>query len=537
MTGGFSPRSEQWREARTDDYLLESLRSPQDQFAVGTAALASVLVFVLALAAALLTAKQHFSFSISLVAAVIATAAAVGVAVTLGRFRQHQRRPSPAEERAATLRIQAIVSSLLDRYGMEEPEINPPVKLVDVSGYPSGNDLDARLATARATSSEYFLSELAERPGLTFILGDAGSGKTSLLLRLTYRMILARTQDSRENSREPIPLFFKCRDWSDEYGSFRKWITAAALKSYDIPAHLSDYWIRSGQLFIALDGLHEVPLDRLEDFSTSVRTWVEAADGTRLAISSVMRPDLAAAVRLLGVDQLCVIQPLPDADMQRLLRDTLQRLRARTGVPPAKEQQMDIWMRGLISRNRAMRGPALVGLLAAAIEEAGQLPDGVEEAAEGRDPAAFAFRVANSFFSRGDLAAARDAYDAIKRRPHSRWHIQAYTLFATCLYLLGDVEEASGAMMEAVALRLQESIRATPGNVFEPLSEEELHCLAAVPFDRSFDIAQISSAASIPLSRSRQALRTLRERGLVETVAGTDDRARFRRSIPAPSSR
>ena len=70
-------------------------------------------------------------------------------------------------------------------------------------------------------------------------------------------------------------------------------------------------------------------------------------------------------------------------------------------------------------------------------------------------------------------------------------------------------------MVESVALRLQESIRATP-DVIEPLSEEEVQCLAAVPLDLSFDIAQISSAASLPFSLSRQALQTLRERGLVD---------------------
>jgi DNA-binding IclR family transcriptional regulator len=61
--------------------------------------------------------------------------------------------------------------------------------------------------------------------------------------------------------------------------------------------------------------------------------------------------------------------------------------------------------------------------------------------------------------------------------------------------------------------------------------------LAAVPFDISFDVLQISSAANLPLSQSRQALQTLRERGLVETASRPEDQARFRRSVTATAKR
>lgn len=528
VEGRFGPPGDRWSQASLGNLLASSRRWPEGRLATRTVALAAVVTLAVAVAAAVATSTR-FSFT---GAVIVAIGAAVVVSITTAAFAHFRQVPSPsvAEEQAAVLRIRAIVSSLLERYGMEEPEINPPVKLIDTSGVPVSNDLYRQLAAAQTRSSEFFLSQFVDRPRLTAILGQSGAGKTSLLLRLTHRMLLDRPEDRRGL----IPLFIKCRDWSDEYNSFYKWVTATALKSYDIPVHISDYWIRSGRLFIALDGLHELPPDCFDEFSGAVNSWIQAAEGTRLAISSTMQPGIANLIRSLGVDQLCAIQPLPDSEIQRSLRHTLSKLSFPNDVPAV--QAMDGWMQGLISRNSHMRGPALVGLLAEAVGESEQLPDDVQRHMDSKDPAAVAFLIANSFFTRGEFAAARDAYRAITRLSRSRWHVPAYALLATCLYLLGDVNEASDTMIEAVALRLDESIRATPDAV-EPLSEDELQCLAAVPFDISLDVAQISSAASLPLSRSRQALQALRERGLVETVANTDDKPRFRRSVTDAASR
>lgn len=529
VAGRFGPHGNRWSQASLGDFLSSSMRWPEGRLATRTVASAAVAVLALAVAAAVVTSTR-FSFTGAVIVAIGATIVVSIIAAAFTRFSQVQS-PSPAEEEAAIFRIQAIVSSLLERYGMGQQEINPPVKIIDTSATPINNDLDRRLAATQTTSSEFFVSQLVDRPRLTFILGESGAGKTSLLLRLTNRMLLDRSDDRRRL----IPLFFKCRDWSDEYGSFHNWITATAVKSYGIPTRISDYWLRSGRLFIALDGLHELPSDRFDDFRNAINSWIQAPEGTRLAISSTMQPAVVELVRSLGVDQLCFIQPLPAPDIQQLLRRALSRLSFQKNDVPAT-RAMDRWMQDLIARNSQLRGPALVGLLAEAIGESEQLPEDSQLHIENNDPADVAFLVANSFFSRGEFAAARDAYSVISRLPHSRWHVPSYTLLATCLYLLGRKDEASDTMVEAVASRLHESIRATPDAV-EPLSEDELKCLAAVPFDVSLDITQISSAAKLPLSRSRQASQTLRERGLIETAASADDKPRFRRSATAAASR
>ena len=522
MTGGFgSQGGHRWSQSALINLFAPSLRRPDRRFATRTVALAAGVTFAIAVVAAVAT-SGHFSFAGAFIVAVAAILASSIASVALVRSRRDLR-PTPAEEQAAILRVRTIVSSLRERYGLEESEISPPVKLIDVSDTVSKSDLDRSLASAPARTSEFFLSQVTDKPRLTVILGELGAGKTSLLLRLTDQML----RDRARNEKELIPLFIKCRDWSDEYSTFDKWVKVAANKSYDIPLHVSDYWIRSGKIFVALDGLHELPPGSYEVFRNAINSWIRAAEGTRLAISSTMQPSIAELMRSLNVDQVCVIQPLPDSYIQQLVQSTLLRVNFQDDIPRARA--MTVWVQGLISQNRQMRGPALVGLLTEAIGESEQLLEDVQPV-DNKDPASVTFRVANSFFSRGDFAAAAEAYRAITWLPHSRWHVSAYALLGTCQYFSGDVDRASETMIGAVTLRLQETIRATP-DVVKPLSDEEIRCLAAVPFDLSFDIVQISSAASLPLSESREALQTLREQGLVETVAGNHDRARFRRSV------
>lgn len=523
MTGRFGPQgSRWWPQAALISLLVSTSHWPARRLATRTVALAASVTFAVAVAAAALTSR-HLPFVGAIGVALGALLVSSIASAALIRFRQDQR-PTPAEEQAAILRVQSIVSSLRERYGLEESEIDPPVKVIDTSGDVTESDLDRNLASAQSKSSDFFLSQVADTPRLTVILGELGAGKTSFLLRLTYQILRDRSQSNREL----IPLFIKCRDWSDEYTTFDKWVTAAALKSYDVPTHVTDYWIRSGRVFVALDGLHELPPNSYVAFRNGINSWIRAAEGTRLAISSTMQPGIADLVRSLKIDQVCLIQPLPDLYIQRLMQRTFARLNFQDDVPTAGA--MTVWVQELISQNRHLRGPALVGLLAEAIGESEQVHDDPEQAMNSKDPASVTFGVASSFFSRGDFAAAAEAFRVITRLSHSRWHVPAYALLGTCQYLLGDIDRASETMVEAVTLRLQETIRATP-DVVQPLSDEEIQCLAAVPFDLSFDIVQISSAASLPLSQSREALRILRERGLVETVAGTRETARFRRSV------
>jgi hypothetical protein len=87
---------------------------------------------------------------------------------------------------------------------------------------------------------------------------------------------------------------------------------------------------------------------------------------------------------------------------------------------------MDAWMQGLISRNGQLRGPALVGLLAEAIEEFGQLPDELGGGhADGTDPAVVAFQGRLIMDWRADKQAAYTR-PASPQNPHkfgSSWPI------------------------------------------------------------------------------------------------------------------
>jgi hypothetical protein len=473
---------------------------------------------------------QKPTLAISIILALIALVLASASAGLLARL-SHYKRPSPSEEEAAIARIQAIVGFLLARHGIEDPVIHPGVKILNRredaerhAGQDGEHDRGYPLRDMHSRSSEAFIANIADQPRFTVVLGRYASGKTSLMLRLTQHLLA----DKLQGRGDLVPLFFKSTDWSEQPGSFHKWVAAAALEYFGIPSHITDFWIRTGRLFIVFDGLDELPQERLSQFVESVASWTQAAEGTRLAISSTLGDSKTQGfISATNVDQICVIQPLSQSDIRNLLRSALSRIQFDIG--PERQEAMSHWVAELTSRTEYLQGPALVGLIGEAIEESEKTP-GKGALGIDNDPAYIAFQVANSFFSRGDLAPAIEAYSAIARLPHSRWHIPAYTLLGTCLYLIDEIDQANEVMLECVALRLRENIQPSPDAV-KHLSDTELRCWAAVPLDSSYDVAQISSAAGLPIKRSRQALQNLRERGLVETVENTDQRARFRRSI------
>lgn len=486
---------------------------------------AVIAIFAIVIAISIATFSSHqITFPESILVALAAFALVSIVAAAIAQFFRDQQ-PSAAAEQAAIARIHTSVDSLLSRYGMDQPVIDPPVKFLDTPDQRNQKKLESLLEDTESTSIDAFMAQAARSAKVTLILGDYGSGKTSLLLKLTKRIL----NDSKSGNLDLIPLFFKSKDWSEEYGSFHQWIVASAFESYRIPTDIADYWIRKGKLFVALDGLHEVLPERYDRFCIEIRRWAEAASGTRMAISASF--SVATAQTLAGkirVDQLCVLQPLPAVDFQRYLQEILSRL----SIDSDREriEQMDQSVIRLFDQREYLRGPALVGLLGEALVETRQLPGSHENPADDDDPALVAFQIANDFFNDRDYSAAIKAYTAITNMPRSRWHTSAYTLLGTCFYMTGDTQRANDAILESVSLRLQQSIQANP-NEIEALSDVELKCLDAIPVNTSYDIAQIGSAAGLPISQARDALRVLRERGLVETVEETEERPRFRRSI------
>ncbi|MEU6442984.1 NACHT domain-containing protein [Streptomyces sp. NPDC047046] len=99
------------------------------------------------------------------------------------------------------------------------------------------------------------------------ILGDPGSGKSSLALLLAFHLLKSdrKGDPPGETSREPVPLLLPAVTWSPDV-ALREWLGGqlAALLPRRRDRALADRLVETGRVFPVIDGLDEIPQERGE---------------------------------------------------------------------------------------------------------------------------------------------------------------------------------------------------------------------------------------------------------------------------------
>jgi len=93
-----------------------------------------------------------------------------------------------------------------------------------------------------------------EANGSLLILGEPGSGKTTILLDLA-RDAIARAES---DPTQPIPVVFNLSSWSEKHLSLAEWLVEEFDSKYNTPERIARPWIENDDLLLLLDGLDEV---------------------------------------------------------------------------------------------------------------------------------------------------------------------------------------------------------------------------------------------------------------------------------------
>lgn len=142
-----------------------------------------------------------------------------------------RRRPAHPAHRAAALdRVERFVRDRLD--GALAEEVRRKVGVVPEVG----PRLPARVRTALV------------------VVGEPGAGRTTLLLELAGRLLVA----AREDSLRPVPVVVDLGGWrpADDFG---EWLLRAVADRYRIAPRVARLWLRERNLAWLLDGLDELP--------------------------------------------------------------------------------------------------------------------------------------------------------------------------------------------------------------------------------------------------------------------------------------
>ena len=137
------------------------------------------------------------------------------------------------------------------------------------------------------------------------ILGEPGSGKTTMLLELARDTIARAEQDLIQ----PIPVVFNLSSWSDPKQSIADWLVRELHDKYDVHKKIAQPWIDNDDLLLLLDGLDEVKADRREACVKAINDFWSEHGLTQLAVCSRVA-DYKGLATQLKLDGAILIQPL-----------------------------------------------------------------------------------------------------------------------------------------------------------------------------------------------------------------------------------
>jgi len=149
--------------------------------------------------------------------------------------------------------------------------------------------------------------------GTLLIVGNAGSGKTVMLLAIT-KALLNRT---RGNSEARIPIFVPLGSWADAQPSLARWLEDELARIYLVSRELCQQLLDDVGIVLLLDGLDEVRPEHRDSCIAAINTFRRKYP-CRLVISCRTNAYKMLPGKL-DVDGALELQPLSDAQVDAAL--------------------------------------------------------------------------------------------------------------------------------------------------------------------------------------------------------------------------
>ncbi len=179
-------------------------------------------------------------------------------------------------------------------------------------------------ATSQPLPPEQTIADVfAEEGGSLLLLGEPGSGKTTILLELA-RALLAR---SERDPGLPIPVVFNLSSWVEPQATIIDWLADELSAKYQIPKKIGRAWLGESRLLPLLDGLDELLPDRRAACVQAINAFTQAAGLTGVVVCCRLREYIDLPVRLM-LNAAIRLQPLTDEQVMTYLAAAGDRLAA-----------------------------------------------------------------------------------------------------------------------------------------------------------------------------------------------------------------
>ena len=201
------------------------------------------------------------------------------------------------------------------------------------------------------------LSTIFHKTGsLMLILGDAGFGKTTILLDLARQLI----RDIDQDLLTPVPVVLSLSSWSPNYLSFEDWLIKEISRAYKAGGKDScSLWITQNRLLFFLDGLDEIDSDDRVACVESINRFQEDI-GVAGMVVSCRRSVYENLSAKLNLNCAVFLQPLREEQIMAYLSgsqfDTLRTtLSHNTSLRKLALSPLILWILSMTFENRSTK--------------------------------------------------------------------------------------------------------------------------------------------------------------------------------------
>jgi hypothetical protein len=160
-------------------------------------------------------------------------------------------------------------------------------------------------------------------PSGLLILGEPGSGKTTVLLELA-RDLLSRAEI--DNS-YPLPMVFNLSSWAVKRQPLAEWLVEEMNTMYQVSRRLGQAWVQADQVLPLLDGLDEVASPYRAACVDAINAFREEHGLVNLVVCSRRAEYLSLKQHVL-VKSAVVVQPLTEQQIDAYLASAGEQLEA-----------------------------------------------------------------------------------------------------------------------------------------------------------------------------------------------------------------